>query len=289
MSEAPSPQKGKGKGKKRNRRDEGEGKVDGEVELVPATEEGKMPKKRFYRQRAHCNPLSHNDSFNVPDTPASAPWDDLYGGLDWRKDSLAKAAPTILDVGCGYGGLSFALAEHLKDAKEIILALEIRAKVVEYVRLKIEALRNEHPGKFHNMGVLRTNAMLYMPYYFKKASLSKIFICFPDPHFKVANHRRRIVSSALLAEYAYFLKEGGLLYTITDVPEVHKWHVEKCSTHGCFEALTDAEMEADPCVSMMCTVTEEGKKVARQERKAEWAVFRRKKDEDVQFSAFFSP
>ncbi len=39
---------------KRKRSDEDSG---------PITWDGDMPQKRFYRQRAHCNPLSFNDSF----------------------------------------------------------------------------------------------------------------------------------------------------------------------------------------------------------------------------------
>ncbi|RYY82005.1 hypothetical protein EON63_14235 [archaeon] len=42
-----------------------------------------------------------------------------------------------------------------------------------------------------------------------------MFICFPDPHFKAKNYRRRIVTPELLSEYAYFIKPGGRLYTIT--------------------------------------------------------------------------
>lgn len=41
-----------------------------------------------------------------------------------------------------------------------------------------------------------------------------------DPHFKKANHRRRIISHALLSEYAFCLAPGGIIYTITDVQEV---------------------------------------------------------------------
>ncbi len=40
---------------KRKRSDEDSG---------PITWDGDMPQKRFYRQRAHCNPLSFNDSFD---------------------------------------------------------------------------------------------------------------------------------------------------------------------------------------------------------------------------------
>lgn len=45
-----------------------------------------------------------------------------------------------------------------------------------------------------NASVMRTNCMKYLPNYFEKGQLTKIFICFPDPHFKAKNHRRRIVT-----------------------------------------------------------------------------------------------
>lgn len=48
---------------------------------------------------------------------------------------------------------------------------------------------------------------------------------FQDPHFKAANHRRRIINTSLLTEYAFFLAPGGILYTITDVSELGTWMV----------------------------------------------------------------
>jgi hypothetical protein len=67
-------------------------------------------------------------------------------------------------------------------------------QVCEFVRLRIEELRKEEPGRAQNAAVLRTNAMKYLPHFFVKGQLEKIFFCFPDPHFKAKNHRRRIVS-----------------------------------------------------------------------------------------------
>ena len=84
----------------------------------------------------------------------------------------------------------------------------------EYVRLRIEALREE-TGQYKNASCLRTNCMRYLPNYFTRGQLEKIFICFPDPHFKAKNHRRRIVSHNLLTEYAYFIQPNGILYMIT--------------------------------------------------------------------------
>lgn len=81
---------------------------------------------------------------------------------------------------------------------QITLALEIRPKVTEFVRLRIEALRAAHKNEYQNVAVMRSNAMRYLPHLFRKAQIQKMFFCFPDPQFKQRNHRRRIVRSHFL-------------------------------------------------------------------------------------------
>jgi tRNA (guanine-N7-)-methyltransferase len=82
-----------------------------------------------------------------------------------------------------------------------------------------------------------------------------------------------------LTEYAYLIKEGGVLYTITDVEDLYNWHVAKCDSHPCFERITnEATLAADPCVKAMTEETEEGKKVARSGGKKYIAVYRRLRD-----------
>lgn len=238
----------------------------------PITIEGEMPQKKFYRSRAHCNPLSHNDVFDYPSDPSLMNWkDDHY--------PLHDKSPDVLDIGCGFGGLTIALSKLLPN--NLILGLEIRAKVTEYVRLRIAALRKEEPGAYQNCSVLRTNSMKFMANLFAKHSISKMFFCFPDPHFKKKNHPRRIVSERLLTEYAYFLKPGvGKLYCITDVEDLHNWHVEKCDSHPLFRKLSEEEIRDDVCVEAMKNETEEGKKVARAGAAKYYAVYQRIKDED---------
>lgn len=248
---------------------------------APITTEGEMPQKKFYRSRAHCNPLSFNEAFEYPTRPDLFDWteehypehpslaqdnNDNNNNMSCGFNSQSAAIrPDVLDVGCGFGGLTMALSPALPS--NTILGLEIRAKVTEYVRLRIVAQRKENPGQFQNCSVMRTNAMKYLPNFFPKASLEKLFFCFPDPHFKRKNHPRRIVSERLLSEYAFLLKpDVGRLYCITDVKDLHDWHVEKCDSHPLFERLTEEEMEADPCVTLMKTETEEGKKVKREGR-----------------------
>lgn len=48
----------------------------------------------------------------------------------------------------------------------------------------------------------------------------------------------------MLAEYAYALRVGGILYTITDVKDLHEWMVKHLEEHPLFERISDEE-----CVS----------------------------------------
>ncbi|KAJ1459466.1 putative methyltransferase-domain-containing protein [Pelagophyceae sp. CCMP2097] len=237
----------------------------------PVAEGAEYPCKKFFRSRAHCNPLSHNDAFDYPKSPAAVNWAEYYP----LKPGMAVQN---LDVGCGYGGLSMALAALAKD--ELTLALEIRPKVCEFVRRRIEALRVSHKGQYDNVSCMRTNSMLYLPNIVNKGQLKRLFFCFPDPHFKAKNWRRRVVSTALLAEYAYALQDDGLVYTVTDVKELHDWHVAKCSVHPLFEAVDSTE-ENDPFVKAIVNETEEGMKVARNKGAKYFAVYRKKRPEEI--------
>lgn len=93
---------------------------------------------------------------------------------------------------------------------DLILLFYLTFKVSDFVQDKIKALRKSKDGeKYDNICCLRTNAMKYLPNYFEKGQLSKMFFLFPDPHFKKVKYKWRIISANLLAEYAYVLRPGG--------------------------------------------------------------------------------
>lgn len=120
--------------------------------------------------------------------------------------------------------------------------------------------------------------MKFLPNFFLPSQLKKIFLCFPDPHFKARKHKARIVSTTLNSEYAYVLRPGGKIYTITDVEDLHRWMVEHLEAHPSFERVGEEEVEGDECVHVMRTETEEGKKVERNGGRKFVAVFRRLED-----------
>ncbi|PGH02204.1 tRNA (guanine-N(7)-)-methyltransferase [Blastomyces parvus] len=302
-----------------------------------------LPKKRLYRQRAHANPFSDH-RLSYPISPAHMDWSTHYPAfVDPNPDNVNLSGARCLtkdveiaDIGCGFGGLLVALAPLMPDT--LMVGMELRSQVLDYVTDRIRALRAQRPApplpspdspstpppttapaasppqsqpqplspapssfsqpsqaNYQNISAIRSNTMKFLPNFFAHRQLSAIFICFPDPHFKTRKHKARIVSSSLNAEYAYVLRPGGKLYTITDVEELHQWMVshfdvgngeeEEAGEEGgintvkeLFERVGDEELEQDPCVKVMMEETEEGKKVTRNKGKKFVAVWRRKED-----------
>lgn len=233
----------------------------------------RLPRKRFYRARAHSNPLS-DSHFPVPVSPHHVEYSLHYPHFYPSSDSQSNPKKIeFADVGCGFGGLLISLATLFPET--LMVGMELRDKVTEYVKERILALRVTNLGQYQNVSVVRTNSMKYIPNYFEKAQLSKMFFLFPDPHFKEKNHRRRVISPFLLDEYAYVIRPSGIIYTITDVEELGEWMKSCLENHPLFEALTEEELEADPVVKLLSSATEEGQKVSRNGGLTFKAVFRR--------------
>lgn len=226
-----------------------------------------LPRKRFYRARAHSNPLS-DSHFPVPISPTQFDYTSHYPQFLIPNKKIEFA-----DIGCGFGGLLISLSTLFPET--LMIGMELRDKVTEYVKERILALRVSNPGNYENVSVVRTNSMKYIPNYFEKSQLTKMFFLFPDPHFKEKNHRRRVISPHLLDEYAYVLKVGGIIYTITDVEELGVWMKSCLDGHPLFEPVSEAELQADPVVKLLSCATEEGLKVARNEGQTFQAVYRR--------------
>ena len=249
----------------------------------------RLPQKKYYRQRAHSNPMSDH-SFDYPTTPEEMDWSEYYPEFikpkpeDAEKhddvsdtaDSSGRYQVDFADIGCGYGGLLVSLSSIFPE--KLMLGMEIRVKVSDYVKDRITALRVEHPGQYQNVACIRTNAMKYLPNYFRKGQLSKMFFLFPDPHFKKTKHKWRIISTTLLAEYAYVMAVGGIVYTITDVKELHDWMVEHFVEFPLFERVSEDNLQHDPVIPKLYESTEEGQKVSRNKGDKYLAVFRRIED-----------
>jgi len=253
--------------------------------ISESTQNSKKRKKKlkpFHGIHTHSNPLNDNRFLGTPYSPDEIDWSQFYPSIFHKlkteqpptveNDSQEKLQQEIqqnlqhsiqpvvrfADIGCGFGGLLVGLPKAFPDT--LILGMEIRDKAVEYVHQRIENLREINSGSYQNIAVVRTNCMKYLPNYFTKGQLTKMFFLYPDPHFKAANHRRRIISQTMLAEYAYLLTVGGIAYTITDVEELHIWMVTHFEQHPLFQRVSNDDLKEDITVGLVKTASEEAKK-----------------------------
>ena len=243
--------------------------ADSSQEEFDETSVMSLPQKRYFRQRAHVNPIADHD-FKYPLSPDETDWSKHYDLSELSSDSKIR----FLDVGCGFGGLLISLSSELQQ-NDLALGMEIRTKVSEYVQKRILALRSQYPGCYKNIWCVRTNAMRYLPNYIHKGQLTKMFFLFPDPHFKKTKHKWRIINDSLLAEYAYVCGIGAIVYIATDVRDLYDWMVEHFSKHPLFDRLNDSELQADKMITLITTSTEESKKVSRNDGDKFYAAFRR--------------
>ncbi|XP_005099484.1 tRNA (guanine-N(7)-)-methyltransferase [Aplysia californica] len=250
--------------------------------------DAKLPQKKYYRQRAHANPNSDHN-LEYPVKPELMDWSKYYPDhfapvttenesrdredLNGTELTAKQKRVEFADIGCGYGGLLVTLSPLFPET--LMLGMEIRVKVSDYVQDRVKALRTQHPGSYDNIACIRANAMKYLPNFFHKGQLTKMFFLFPDPHFKKTKHKWRIINQTLLAEYAYVMKVGGFVYTITDVKDLHDWMVDHFMQFPLFERVNEEDLKEDIVVEKLYTSTEEGQKVTRNKGDKWLAVFRR--------------
>ncbi|KAL7496925.1 hypothetical protein ACHAWT_005834 [Skeletonema menzelii] len=198
--------------------------------------------KAFARFRQHVNPLSRR--FQMPtDLPDNWPYSDFTN----------VNLPLYLDIGCGKGGFLLELVgrRHGNDYKDgtdsymnntrsftdttdewlpstmNYLGLEIRPGVSQYAQNRVE--KRGLSGKLSFVGC-NANVDLdrLLSLYTESADeqvdafnneLKFVSIQFPDPHFKKAHTKRRVVTPALVTTLAKFMKQGGVVFLQSDIKE----------------------------------------------------------------------
>lgn len=79
------------------------------------------------------------------------------------------------------------------------------------------------------------------------------------------------------------LRPGGIVYTITDVRDLHEWMVKYLTAFPLFQRIPDDDpmLASDPCVDAVMYSTEEGRKVERNAGDKFFAAFVRLDDPAV--------
>lgn len=130
----------------------------------------------------------------------------------WGAAFFKNDRPIVLELGCGKGEYSIALAE--KFPEKNFLGIDIKG--ARFWRGAKTALEKN----MDNVGFLRTQIEL-VDLIFGENEIDEIWITFPDPQIKYKRTKHRMTNSAFLQKYKKILQPAGTVNLKTDSEFMH--------------------------------------------------------------------
>ena len=130
----------------------------------------------------------------------------------WNSDFFGNSNPIILELGCGKGEYTIALAQRNTD--------------INYIGVDIKGARFWRGAKtaiedgLSNVAFLRTQIEL-IEHSFAPSEIDEIWITFPDPQIKYKRTKHRLTNETFLQKYKRILKPEGVLHLKTDSEFLH--------------------------------------------------------------------
>lgn len=123
---------------------------------------------------------------------------------------FGRQAPLVLEIGCGSGISTLAMA---KDEPDIdVIAVEIYKRGLAQLLCAID---REGVG---NIRLIRGNGVEVLQRLIAPGSLTGVRVFFPDPWPKARHHKRRFLQPGTIGLIADRLLPGGVLHVATDHP-----------------------------------------------------------------------
>ncbi len=123
---------------------------------------------------------------------------------------FGRQAPVVLEIGCGSGTSTLAMAKQEPDVD--VVAVEIYRRGLAQL---LCAMDREPVG---NIRLVRANAIVVLEHLFAPGSLTGVRVFFPDPWPKARHHKRRFLQPGTVGLIADRLLPGGVLHVATDHP-----------------------------------------------------------------------
>ncbi len=130
----------------------------------------------------------------------------------WNREYFKNDNPIILELGCGKGEYTVALARRYPNCNYI--GVDIKGARIW------SGAKDAVTNNIANVAFLRTN-IEFINRFFDTDEVSEIWITFPDPQMKKAT--KRLTSTSFLRMYRQLLKPNGIIHLKTDSPFLYKY------------------------------------------------------------------
>ena len=131
---------------------------------------------------------------------------------NWNKEFFKNEQPIVLELGCGKGEYSVALAK--ANPQKNFIGIDIKG--ARFWRGAKTALEES----LDNVGFVRTQIEL-IDRLFAEGEVDEIWITFPDPQIKYKRTKHRLTNTEFLQKYKKILKKDGVVNLKTDSEFMH--------------------------------------------------------------------
>jgi tRNA (guanine-N7-)-methyltransferase len=142
--------------------------------------------------------------------------EEVMAGLplkgSWKKNFFKNDNPLVLELGCGKGEYTVAMAK--KFPNKNFIGIDIKGARIWYGASEVAE------KGMHNAGFLRTQIEL-VEKCFANNEVDEIWITFPDPQIKHKRLKHRLTNPENLQRYTRILTDEGLIHLKTDSEFLH--------------------------------------------------------------------
>ncbi len=141
---------------------------------------------------------------------------------NWGRDIFGNSNPVVLELGCGKGDYTIALA--------------LRHPEINYIGVDIKGARLWKGAKYATESALPNVAFLrtrieFIEAFFGPAEVSEIWLTFSDPQLR-GSENARLSSPLFLERYRKFLAPGGIIHLKTDSRYLYEYTQAVCKANN---------------------------------------------------------
>lgn len=141
----------------------------------------------------------------------------------WHEDFFHNDRPLTLELGCGRGEYTVALAE--RNPQRNYIGIDIKG-----ARMWRGAKTVTERG-MTNAGFIRTR-IEFIESFFAEGEVDEIWITFPDPQLKTRRAKKRLTSPLFLERYARMLSPHGTINLKTDSQHLYSYTLAVAEHYG---------------------------------------------------------
>ncbi|MFN8240091.1 MAG: tRNA (guanosine(46)-N7)-methyltransferase TrmB [Bacteroidales bacterium] len=191
----------------------------------------------------------------------------------WADSYFKNQNPVVLELGCGKGEYTVAMAEMYPGKN--FAGLDIKGARIW------RGAKTAYQRSASNVLFIRTR-IEFITSFFAENEVDEIWITFPDPFTRQRDSGKRLTSPGFLNNYRSFLRHKGIVHLKTDNHELYKYTRRLAEANGLEIIAATSDLYTDMAGNDLLSVRTHYESIFLKEgKKIHYLSFRLEKDKEI--------